>query len=176
MVRGQDESHFQILERLRALGMNKGVKTIERIGADPTIWTPDDFTAVARWAMKSDPHGFRRTIKLLKDAVWYAPGWRLGDIRAFVAEMRFSLEQLLPEITRYDAWAHGTGFEVPIFILQGQNDVLTRPALARAYFEEIVAPIKKMELISGAGHFAAFLEPDEFLEKLLVCVRLLAFG
>ena len=175
MMRGQDKGHSQLLERLRALGMNKGVKTIERIGADPTVWTPDDFTAVAQWTMKSDPRGFRRTIRLLKDAVWYAPGWRLGDIRAFVAGMRFSLEQLLPEITRYDAWAHGTQYEVPIFIFQGSNDVLTTPALAKAYFEEVVAPIKKMELISNSGHFAAFLEPEQFLEKLLVYVRPLAY-
>ena len=101
--------------------MNNGVKAIERIGADPTVWTPDDFTAVAQWTMKSDPRGSRRTIKLLKDAVWYAPGWKLGDIRAFVGGMRFSLVQLLPEIARYDAWAHGTRFEVPIFIFQGRT-------------------------------------------------------
>jgi len=176
MVRGQDEGHYRLLERLRALGMNKGVRTIERIGADPTGWTPDDFTAVAQWTMKSDPPGFRRTIKLLKDAVWYAPGWGFGDIRAFVRGMRFSLEQLLPEVAGYDAWAHGTRFEIPVFIFQGSNDVLTPPALARAYFEEIVAPMKKMELISNTGHFAAFLQPEQFLEKLLVCVRPLAYG
>jgi proline iminopeptidase len=175
MVRGRGEGHCQLLQRLHALGMKKGVKTVERIGADPALWTPDDFTAAVQWTMKSDPQGFRRTIKLLKDAVWYAPGWRLGDIRAFVGGMRFSLEQLLPEIVQYDAWAaHGTRFEVPIFIFQGSNDVLTTPTLARAYFEEIVAPIKKMELISDAGHFAAFLEPEQFLEKLLDRVRPLA--
>ena len=175
MVRGQYEGHRQLLGRLHALGMNKGVKTVERIGADPTDWTPDNFTAVAQWTMKSDSQGFRRTIKLLKDAVWYAPGWGLGDIRAFVRGMRFSLEQLLPEIARYDAWAHGTRFDVPIFIFQGSNDVLTTPALARTYFEEIVAPIKRMELISDAGHFAAFLEPEQFLQKLLAFVRPLAY-
>jgi pimeloyl-ACP methyl ester carboxylesterase len=89
--------------------------------------------------------------------------------------MRFSLEQLLPEIARYDAWARGTRIEVPFFIFQGSNDVLTTPALARAYFETIEAPIKKMELIADAGHFAAFLQPEQFLEKLLVCVRPLAY-
>ncbi len=175
MVRGRNEDHRQVLERLRGHGMNNGVKAIERIGADPTVWTPDDFTAVAQWTMKSDPQGYRRTIKLLKDAVWYAPGWKLGDIRAFVGGMRFSLEQLLPEIARYDAWAHDTRFELPIFIFQGNNDVLTTPASAGAYFEEIVAPLKKMELISDAGHFAAFLQPEQFLEKFLACVRPLAY-
>jgi hypothetical protein len=32
-----------------------------------------------------------------------------------------------------------------------------------------------MELISDAGHFAAFLQPEQFLEKFLACVRPLAY-
>ena len=114
-------------------------------------------------------------MKLLKDAVWYAPGWELRDVRAFVAGMRFSLEQLLPEIVRYDAWAHGTRFALPIFIFQGENDVLTTPSMARAFFEDIVAPTKQMECIPDAGHFVAFIRPEQFLEKLLTYVRPLAY-
>jgi pimeloyl-ACP methyl ester carboxylesterase len=71
--------------------------------------------------------------------------------------MRFSLEQLLPEIAQYDAWAQGTRFELPIFFFQGETDVLTTSSMARALFNDIVAPIKQMELIPGTGHFAAFL-------------------
>ena len=84
MVRGRDENHRQVLDRLRTHGLTKGVRALERIGADPALWTRNDYTAVAQWTMKSDPPGFRRTIKLLKSAVWYAPGWKLRDIRAFV--------------------------------------------------------------------------------------------
>jgi pimeloyl-ACP methyl ester carboxylesterase len=176
MIRGRDEIHRQVLDRLRAHGLTKGARAIARIGADPALWTPEDFTAVAQWTMKSDPPGFQRTVKLLKDAVCYAPGWKLRDVRAFVAGMRFSLEQLLPEIVRYDAWAHGTRFTLPIFIFQGENDVLTTPAVARVFFEDIVAPTKQMELIPGAGHFAAFLQPELFLQKLLTYVRPLGPG
>lgn len=114
-------------------------------------------------------------MKLLKDAVCYAPGWSLGDIRAFVKGMHFSLQQLLPEMVRYDAWAQGTRFELPIYVFQGENDVLTPAAQARPYFADIEAPIKHMETIADAGHFAAFLEPGQFLEKLLTHVRPLAF-
>lgn len=124
--------------------------------------------------MKSDPRGFRRTMRLLKDAVWYAPGWGIHDVRAFVRGMRFSLAQLLPDIARYDAWAQGTRFALPIFIFQGEEDVLTTPLMARELFEDIVAPAKRMELIPGAGHFAAFQEPGKFLEHLLTHVRPLA--
>jgi hypothetical protein len=41
-------------------------------------------------------------------------------------------------------------------------------------FNDVVAPIKRMRLIQGAGHFAAFMQPDEFLRELLVDVRPLA--
>jgi pimeloyl-ACP methyl ester carboxylesterase len=124
--------------------------------------------------MKSDPPEFLRTIKLLKGAVFYAPGWTLRDIRAFVAGMRFSLEQMLHGLTTYDAWAQGTRFDIPIFIFQGENDLLTTPARAREFFNDVIAPSKRMELIADAGHFAAFLQPNQFLKQLLDHVRPLA--
>lgn len=175
MVRGREENHRQLLDRLRACGMTSGIRTVERIGADATHWTPRDFTTIAQCTMKSDPSGFRRTIKLLKDAVWFAPGWKLRDIRAFVKGMHFSLERMLPEIVRYDAWALGTCFDLPVFLFQGEDDVLTLTAEAQTYFADIKAPAKRMELISDAGHFAMFLQPEQFLEKLLTCVRPLAY-
>lgn len=175
MVRGRQESHRELLDRLHMCGMKKGFRTVERIGADATRWSPGDFTTVAQWTMKSDRSGYHRTIKLLKDAVWFAPGRTLGDIRAFVKGMHLSLEQLLPEIVGYDAWAQGMRFDLPVFLFQGENDVLTRTVDVQAYFADIEAPLKLMELIPNAGHFAMFLQPDIFLEKLLRHVRPLAF-
>jgi pimeloyl-ACP methyl ester carboxylesterase len=113
-------------------------------------------------------------MKLLRDAVWYAPGWTLKDVRAFVAGMRHSLDQILPEMMRYDAWQEGTRFEIPFFIFQGENDVLTTPELAMAYYNDVIAPLKQMTLIADAGHFAAFLQPKQFLDQLLSVVRPLA--
>ncbi|WP_263352458.1 alpha/beta fold hydrolase [Acidicapsa acidisoli] len=174
MQRGRDKEHGKVHERLRALGLKQGVKALERIGPDPTRWSPEDYNVIARWTMKSDPQGFRPTMKLLKDAVWYTPGWTLKDVRAFVAGMRRTLEKLLPEIARYDAWKQGAHFEIPVFIFQGENDVLTTLEQAEAFFADVVAPIKRMALIPDAGHFAAFMQPDHFLRELLVDVRPLA--
>ncbi|MGA3010637.1 MAG: alpha/beta fold hydrolase [Terracidiphilus sp.] len=171
MQRERDAEFCEVIERLRALGLRQGVKALERIGPDPTRWSPEDFNAVARWRMKSDPKGFRRTMKLLKDAVWYAPGWTLKDIRIFVRGMRYTLEKLLPEIIRYDAWEQGTRFEIPFFIFQGEDDVLTTPKLAQTFFADVTAPVKRLALIPGAGHFAAFMRPNELLRELLVDVR-----
>ncbi|MBS1806076.1 MAG: alpha/beta hydrolase [Acidobacteria bacterium] len=174
MVRGRVENHHQLLERLRTMGMIEGSNLVERIGGDMNVWTPRDFKTVMHWTMKSDPKGFRQTVKLLRDSVWFAPGWTLNDIYAFVKGMDFSLRDLLPEIVRYDAWKQSTRFHLPVFIFQGEDDVVTLTAQAQSYFAEIHAPAKYMELIPNAGHFAMFLQPRVFLEKLLANVRPLA--
>lgn len=168
MQRARKENYKALLSRLCALGLVKGAKAVEHIGPDPAHWSVDDFDTVARWTMRSDPPAFRRTMKLLKDAVWYSPQSTLRDIRAFVAGMRYSLQQLLPEISQYDAWNEGLRFEIPFFIFQGAADVLTTAKEAEAFFEDVVAPVKYFSLVADAGHFAAVLQPEQFLRQLLL--------
>ena len=69
----------------------------------------------------------------------------------FVKGMHFSLAHLLPEFVRYDAWAQGTRFNLPVFLFQGENDGLTLTAQAKAFFGDRDAPVKRMELILDAG-------------------------
>jgi hypothetical protein len=52
--------------------------------------------------------------------------------------------------------------------------VITLASLAKRYFSEIDAPIKKFSFIKDAGHFAAFTNADQFLSELLSQVRPLA--
>ena len=174
MVRDREATHRATLERLRALGLSKGVTVLERTGSDPARWTAKDFTTTAQWTMKSDPRTYGQTIKLLKSAIWFSPGHTLRDIKHFISGMEFSIAQLFPEVPACDAWQQGTRFDVPFFILQGENDVLTPASLAAQYFADVVAPAKKMTLIRDAGHFAAFIQPEQFLNELLVRVRPLA--
>ncbi len=171
MLRGRDEVLRATLQRLRAARLDKGAEALEQIGSDPSRWTANDYLAVAQWTMKSDPPTCRRIMKLLKDCVWYSPAHSLRDIWDFSRGMRFSLEQLLPYAVRFDAWQECTRFDVPFFVFQGDNDVLTLPSLAEAYCNHVTAPVKGFALIRDAGHFAAFLQPDQFLTELLARVR-----
>lgn len=174
MACDREANHRTVLERLRATGLNKGVAVLEKIGSDPSRWTAMDYITTARWTMKSDPHTCDRIMKLLKSAIWFSPGHTLRDIKNFISGMEFSIAQLFPEVPGYDAWQQGTRFEVPFFIFQGENDVLTLPSLAAAYFHDVVAPVKGMTLIPDAGHFAAFTQPEQLLRELLTCVHPLA--
>jgi pimeloyl-ACP methyl ester carboxylesterase len=55
-------------------------------------------------------------------------------------------------ITRVDLPALGTTFAVPIFMIQGQEDLVAVPELAKAYFDSIKAPRKELYLVPGTGH------------------------
>ncbi|MGA7158007.1 MAG: alpha/beta hydrolase [Acidobacteriaceae bacterium] len=48
--------------------------------------------------------------------------------------------------------ALGTTFDLPIFIVQGQEDLTAPPELAKAYVERIHAPRKQFYLVAGTGH------------------------
>ena len=54
--------------------------------------------------------------------------------------------------TQVDLPALGKDFRIPIFIVQGEEDLTTTPELARAYFDTLKAPRKQFILIPGTGH------------------------
>jgi len=176
MVRAREENHKATIERLCAAGLDNGVSALQKIGPNPARWSPKDFTTVAKWTMRSHPATNVQIIQLLKAAVWFTPGYTLRDIRDFVSGMHFSTERLFAEIRTYDAWADGTHFTVPFFIFQGENDVVTPPSLAKEFLEDVTAPLKHMELIRNAGHFAAFTQPEQFVRAMLAHVKPIAIG
>lgn len=45
-----------------------------------------------------------------------------------------------------------TNFKVPIYLIQGREDLLTMPEISKKYFDQIEAPSKKWILVERAGH------------------------
>ncbi|WSJ71909.1 lysophospholipase [Kitasatospora sp. NBC_01302] len=60
---------------------------------------------------------------------------------------------------------------MPFFVFQGEHDVLTPPAPAKRFFDDVSAPVKEFALIEGASHFASFRRPERFLDLMLTKVR-----
>jgi hypothetical protein len=69
----------------------------------------------------------------------------------------------------------GLKFAVPIFFFEGTEDFTTPTELARQYFQTLQAPKKEFVPISG-GHFAVFMNCDQFLRELVGHVLPLASG
>ncbi len=74
-------------------------------------------------------------------------------------------------LTDIDLPALGTGFTIPIFIVQGQEDLNALPELAKAYFDSIKAPRKQFYLVSGTGHEPSAAQLEVTLKVLVEQVR-----
>ena len=77
---------------------------------------------------------------------------------------------LRDELVAFDARRLGLRFEVPMFFIQGADDLYSVTAEVRRYAAEIEAPYVELVTIDGAGHSAIFVR-DEFLAALEQRVR-----
>lgn len=54
--------------------------------------------------------------------------------------------------TTIDLSALGPTFGIPVYVVQGTEDLMTVPEIAKAFFETIEAPAKKFVLLPATGH------------------------
>lgn len=168
---GHDTSaHDALLERLRSAGKRQQLAQVREIGPDPHAWTPRQQATYAKLCAQSDPLTLDTLKKVVLASMWLSPLHSLRDLRDFFKGQSFS-ERITAGTAGLDDRAEGTRFELPLFVFQGEHDVLTPPAAARAYFDEVEAPFKHFALIEDCGHFASFRRPDRFLDLLLTHVR-----
>jgi pimeloyl-ACP methyl ester carboxylesterase len=143
---------------------------LEKIG-------PDQHAGTSSWSAtwrgcSNEPANAALDRKLL--LLLASPIYTLRDIYNWFNGFEFAKAQLFEQIMAYDGRRLGARFEIPFFLFQGDSDVITLTTLAEEYFNEVEAPIKKLTLIKNAGHFAAFSQPDQFLNELITQVHPLA--
>jgi pimeloyl-ACP methyl ester carboxylesterase len=86
----------------------------------------------------------------------------------------FCISKLYPQWMVFDAHKLGNSFKTPIFIIEGESDVMTPSELADEWVSTIDAPQKAFVPIQGASHLAFVTAPDTYLGELLGRVRPLA--
>ena len=80
-----------------------------------------------------------------------------GEEISFIKYVGFAGDGMSAHV---DLPALGQKFEVPIYLVQGELDLLTRAAITRAWFESLQAPRKKLVMVPGAGHDPNFAMID----------------
>jgi pimeloyl-ACP methyl ester carboxylesterase len=146
--------YARTLELARGAGDAESVGKLEGIGPPP--WTnPRSFGILRRVtrkyeALKTDP----------PPVGWFkfAPGY---DTQAYEAAYEagedYSFLQFVGRAgdgmsSRIDLYKLGTRFEIPVFLLQGDEDLVTPPDVSRAYFDSLIAPTKAFIRLSRTGH------------------------
>ncbi|MFF2211504.1 alpha/beta fold hydrolase [Streptomyces antibioticus] len=167
---GRDTSdHFAALDRLERAGKKKEAAAVREMGPDQRAWSAEQFSHFSRFASATDPHTFAAMKSVVMKSLWYSPLHSLREIVTFFRSFMVSAA-VLPGTARLDDWADGTRFDVPFFVVQGACDLVNTPARARAFFDDVRAPVKEFTLIEDAGHFAVYRRPDLFLDLLLTRV------
>jgi pimeloyl-ACP methyl ester carboxylesterase len=168
-------SYARVLKMARASGNQQAITALTTIGPPP-------WHAVSKWPI------FRKWEKAYQATLVTAPPAPSTISSAYASPeeqaqyeaaddfsfMHFWGLTLSGPFTKVDLPALGTNFAIPIFIIQGQQDLTAVPELAKEYFDSINAPRKQFYLVPGAGHGDSATELDMTLKVLVEQVRPLA--
>ena len=102
----------------------------------------------------------------LTDLLAVTPSLSITDVYYWIKALRSGEELLNPTLMREDLLKTGGVFSVPIFFIQGGDDVITPTSLVAEYVSEIQAPVKNLTIVPGAAHFVMWTRPAEFLGSL----------
>jgi pimeloyl-ACP methyl ester carboxylesterase len=83
-----------------------------------------------------------------------------------------SMTGLASTVFSMDTPALGRKFALPVFLVQGAEDHITDATASKGYFDNIQAPIKRLTLIEGAGHFALTTHTERVGEAIREDLRL----
>lgn len=166
-------SYDKVLERARAAGDSKTVATIEALGPPP--WkNPRNFGVLRRATRVYEGKATDPAPK-----TWWAkaPGYatpqaeaeyEAGEDYAFLQFVGMENNGMLSTI---DLPKLGPRFEIPVYLIQGAEDLVTTKEVTQAYFDSIVAPHKDLILLERVGH-----DPNQAMVdaqyKVLKSVRL----
>ncbi len=174
-VPGHPDRMYEIsLQAVRAAGNAKGVKLLEKMGPDPSSWSRHDYDKRNRVLVKSIQNVPNMITDLIMPSMLSSPEHQIRDMMDIFKGMSFTLGHLFHEMMRMDFTKEGMRFELPVFIFQGDSDIITPTELAKTFYDELQAPRKEFALIRSAGHLACFARADQFLEELITRVRPLA--
>ncbi len=75
-----------------------------------------------------------------------------GDDYSFCYFVGFEKLAIKSMVSEVDFNQDGLEFEIPLYLIQGEHDILTPFELSKPYFDSIVAPTKAYYLIDDAAH------------------------
>ncbi len=157
MVSYQDNvkaSYARTLGLAQQAGDAETIGKLEALGAPP--WTnPRAFGILRRGTRRYEalvtdpaPKGWLQPAPGY-DTPAYQAAYEAGEDYSFVQFVGLAGDGMGP---RLDLRTLGTRFAMPIFMLQGDQDLVTVPEISRAYFDSLTAPEKAFFPLARTGH------------------------
>ena len=164
-------SYDALLKKAQTIGDQSAIRELKEVGHPP--WTDGrGFAVQHKWS-----NMFEKADVFLPSTLALAlsaPGYSLRDVNDWLEGQILSAERLVPQERAIRTESLGGEFRVPVFVIQGAEDLTTPTSLARDFERSIRAPRKAFVTIEGGGHFAVFMKSDAFLGALVRLVYPLA--
>ncbi len=161
---GDALGYQETLREARRVNNQEAVRALEDLGAPP--W-PDAGTwnTAKGWAGRmtrpEDPSSRIRLNAMMEDLL--NRGYSPEEVQAILDGARYTVGQLAPHQSEFDARVFAARIEVPVFLFQGENDLNTATGLAIEWFDTLHAPQKELHIVPGGSHGAFYANADEFL-------------
>lgn len=147
-------SYTKTLALARAAGDTESMGKLESLGAPP--WTnPRAFGVLRRITRKYEalatdapPKGWF-TFAPGYDTAAYEADYTAGEDYSFLNFVGLAGDGMGPKI---DLRKLGTSFAMPVYMLQGESDLVTPPEVSKAYFDDLTAPKKVFMSLARTGH------------------------
>jgi pimeloyl-ACP methyl ester carboxylesterase len=170
--KGEAISYAAVLSRARARGDQEAIRELE---FGPAPYTNQGALANQRkWS--SIYEGDSTPVVQIARSVFLAPRYSLRDAWSYMSGVIASQNHFIGadmdgEFMKVDLMAGNAVFALPIFVIQGADDVWTPAKLSRAFVATITAPVKEFIPIEGAGHAALVKNASVFLTIMNSRVR-----
>jgi pimeloyl-ACP methyl ester carboxylesterase len=155
-----------MLHQARAAGNQRALAELTAIGPAPYGADLRRAAILFKWIAVFAPASDERTIRAVAPTMLTAPNYTLRDMRFRTVGTEDTPHAMYAALLETNLAQLGFAFKVPVYIIQGADDSITAPSLAKAYYDRIKAPRKAFALIPGTGHLAVWTAPDEFLRLL----------
>jgi pimeloyl-ACP methyl ester carboxylesterase len=164
---GQAASYARVLQLARVADDQKTVKALEALGPPP-------WDSLRKWPVfhKALLSYQAKRVTAASPPITIDPAYASAAERAQYDEaddfswVHFFGMTMSGPMEKVDLPALGTDFAIPIFFVQGQEDINALPELAKAYLDTIKAPQKQFISVPGTGH-------EDSVESLKVTLELL---
>ncbi len=173
----QTLSYDRVMALARAAGDTDAVSKLEALGSPP--WTnPRNFGALRRLTRRYEalattpPPADWWVLSPAYDNEAYQADYTGGEDYSYLAFVGLNGDGIL---CRVDQFAKPLTFPMPVYLIQGAEDLVTMPSESRRFFDALTAPDKAYVLVPAAGHDpnAAMIEAEHaiLIDRVLPAIR-----
>ena len=162
LAQAQRRNDDKALEELRAIG--------------PPPYGASQVLKVRTWIQRFDGQLSVGGLWNMGRLVLGGPESSIVDVPNLLRGFQFSQKTLWPEASQLNLPKLAPALQMPVFFFLGRRDHWVPPETSVAYFEALVAPLKKLVWFDQSGHEPFVDEPAKFNAAMIEMVRPMAVG